>query len=161
TTGRYPRSDTSGKGRRPKQDLESWGISALSHLSAFLSSQWWGCRAMRKEASIQRFRTGWGTLCLGVLAWACSAVVSAWADPNPQPADPTPHQLSLDSAIRWALEHNPELAAIRQRHGVAAAGVVIARTYPYNPFFEGRVQGIGAPESAGVTNRVNNEYKLF
>src|SRR5262249_28770789 len=116
---------------------------------------------MMKPTSSHRLRTAWGTSCLIGLVWAWSTVVSGSTTSHPQPVDPAPHNLSLDSAILWALEHNPELAAIRQRHGVAAAGVVIARTYPYNPFFEGRVQGISAPESAGVTNRVNNEYKLF
>jgi cobalt-zinc-cadmium efflux system outer membrane protein len=57
-------------------------------------------------------------------------------------------------AVRWALENNPELAAVRQQHGIAAAGVVIAQTYPFNPLVENRVQQAGGPPSAGITNRV-------
>jgi hypothetical protein len=38
------------------------------------------------------------------------------------------------------LQNNPELAALRQQHGIAAAGVVIARTYPFNPLWEGKIR---------------------
>jgi cobalt-zinc-cadmium efflux system outer membrane protein len=41
--------------------------------------------------------------------------------------------LALDAAVHLALEKNPQLAVFRQQHGIAAAGIVIARTYPYNP----------------------------
>jgi cobalt-zinc-cadmium efflux system outer membrane protein len=41
--------------------------------------------------------------------------------------------ITLEAAVVFALRQNPELAAIRQQHGIAAAGVVIARTYPFNP----------------------------
>jgi cobalt-zinc-cadmium efflux system outer membrane protein len=60
----------------------------------------------------------------------------------------------MDSAIVWALERNPEIAAIRQRHGIAAAGVVIARAYPFNPVFESETRHNGGPASAGISNRV-------
>src|SRR5439155_9011124 len=46
---------------------------------------------------------------------------------------------TLDSAVIWALQNNPELAALRQQHGIAAAGVVIARTYPYNPTLQAKI----------------------
>jgi len=36
-----------------------------------------------------------------------------------------------------ALEHNPQLLALREQHGIAAAGVVIAKTYPFNPIYQG------------------------
>ncbi len=72
-----------------------------------------------------------------------------------------PQVLSIDDAVRWALQNNPELAALRQQHGIAAAGVVIARTYPFNPIWEGKVRGTTGPESAGITNRVSNEHKLL
>src|SRR5262249_18402082 len=49
---------------------------------------------------------------------------------------------------------NPELAAVRQQHGVAAAGVVIARAYPFNPVLENRVQQASGPASATITNNV-------
>jgi cobalt-zinc-cadmium efflux system outer membrane protein len=52
-----------------------------------------------------------------------------------------PPVLSLPDAVRWALERNPELATLRQQHGIAAAGVVIARTYPFNPQLQALVMG--------------------
>jgi cobalt-zinc-cadmium efflux system outer membrane protein len=77
-----------------------------------------------------------------------------------EPEAPPP-VLTLDDAIRWALEHNPELAALRQQHGIAAAAVVIADTYPHNPVLEGKVRHADGPASAGITNRVSNEWKLL
>src|SRR4029077_4753151 len=52
-----------------------------------------------------------------------------------------PPVLTRQEAVRWALQHNPELAAIRQQRGIAAAAVVIAETYPFNPAWEGIVEG--------------------
>jgi cobalt-zinc-cadmium efflux system outer membrane protein len=66
--------------------------------------------------------------------------------------------LSLADALNWALQHNPEIATLRQQHGIAAAGVVIARTYPFNPIGQSFVWGAGGPETAGITNRVFNEH---
>jgi cobalt-zinc-cadmium efflux system outer membrane protein len=69
--------------------------------------------------------------------------------------------LTLPEAVSYALERNPELAAIRQQRGVAAAGVVIARTYPFNPLSENRIRAASGPESAGITNVVDIEEFLF
>jgi cobalt-zinc-cadmium efflux system outer membrane protein len=63
--------------------------------------------------------------------------------------------------VAWALQNNPELAALRQQHGVAAAAVVIARTYPFNPVWEAKIRPVSGPASAGITNRVSNEHKLL
>src|SRR5438874_2281885 len=60
-----------------------------------------------------------------------------------------------------ALENNPELMALRQQHGIAAAGVVIARTYPFNPVWEDKTQANNGPLSAGITNRVSTEHLLL
>jgi cobalt-zinc-cadmium efflux system outer membrane protein len=62
--------------------------------------------------------------------------------------------------VGWALQHNPSLAAVRQQHGIAAAGVVIARTYPFNPVWTNKLFGDNGPESAGVTNRVAMEQRV-
>jgi cobalt-zinc-cadmium efflux system outer membrane protein len=67
----------------------------------------------------------------------------------------------LEQAVAWALQNNPEIAALRQQHGVAAAGVIIAQTYPFNPLWEGKVRAATGPASAGVTNQVSNEHKLL
>jgi cobalt-zinc-cadmium efflux system outer membrane protein len=74
--------------------------------------------------------------------------------PVPVVAPPAVPVLSRDAAVRWALEYNPEIAAIRAQHGIAAAGVVIARTYPFNPTAETRVRYAQGPPDAGVFNPV-------
>jgi outer membrane protein TolC len=86
------------------------------------------------------------------------AVARAQA-PDPIPA-PRP-VLSLEEAVRYALENNPALAAQRQQHGIAAARVVIADTYPFNPVLENRVQGAEGPRAAGITNRTPLEHILL
>jgi outer membrane protein TolC len=63
--------------------------------------------------------------------------------------------------VGWALQHNPELATLRQQHSIAAAVVVIAETYPFNPVWEAKVRATNGPESAGITNRVSNEHKVL
>jgi cobalt-zinc-cadmium efflux system outer membrane protein len=81
----------------------------------------------------------------------------------PAPVDPPPQslpELSLAEAYRWALERNPELAAFREQRGIAAAGVVIARTYPFNPIWESSVRAAFGPQSAGVTNSVPNTQRV-
>src|SRR5262249_21394354 len=64
-------------------------------------------------------------------------------------------------AVAWALQYNPEIAALRRQHGIAAAGVVIARAYPFNPTLESRVQYAGGPAEAGVTNPVPTQHTLM
>jgi cobalt-zinc-cadmium efflux system outer membrane protein len=44
--------------------------------------------------------------------------------------------------------------AQRSQRGIAAAGVVIARTYPFNPVWESTVKATAGPSSAGVNNAV-------
>jgi cobalt-zinc-cadmium efflux system outer membrane protein len=78
----------------------------------------------------------------------------------PLTARVTPPALSREAVVRWTLENNPGLAAIRQQRGIAAAGVVIARTYPFNPVLSIREEATAGPESAGITNAVLEQYKL-
>jgi cobalt-zinc-cadmium efflux system outer membrane protein len=97
------------------------------------------------------------------LALGCLAVpnLSTFADPPPGKSDEPPTQtLTQASAIVWALEHNPELAAIRQQRGIAAGAVVIAETYPFNPVWETRVRAVEGPSSAGIINHVHFEQLL-
>src|SRR5262249_23548044 len=115
-----------------------------------------------------------GSICW--LLWAAIGVAAAEVAPPPVggppltlPSPPAggggrgrgPSVLSLAEAVRWALQYNPELTALRQQHGVAAAGVVIARTYPFNPVWEGKVRGTTGPQAAGITNPVSNEHKIL
>jgi outer membrane protein TolC len=99
--------------------------------------------------------------CLCWLAWAGGGAAPCLAGQPPVTPNPVPQVLSLDGAVWWALENNPELAAQRQQHGIAAAGVVIAKTYPFNPVWEAKVRAANGPESAGITNRVSNEHKIL
>jgi cobalt-zinc-cadmium efflux system outer membrane protein len=71
-----------------------------------------------------------------------------------------PKTLTLEGAVRYALENNPALAAQRQQRGIAAARVIIAETYPYNPLLENRVQGAEGPKSAAITNRTPLEHLI-
>src|SRR6516162_2989721 len=72
-----------------------------------------------------------------------------------------PAVLSREEAMVWGLRHNPDLAALRQQHGIAAAAIVIANTYPLNPSWESRIQWATGPVSAGITTRVPNEQLIF
>src|SRR5205085_12261814 len=93
-------------------------------------------------------------LCLCWLFWIDPDIGCVQADSSRATDQALPAVLPLDAAVRWALENNPELAALRQQHGIAAAAVVIARTYPFNPIWENRVQQASGPASAGITNQV-------
>ncbi len=117
--------------------------------------------AMRRMQSKSRSLAPWGVVCAAVLAWGGLWPTSAQEPPAEvvQPAGPL--ALTPDQAVAWALQNNPELAALRQQHGIAAAAVVIAHTYPFNPAWEGKILGVNGPESAGITNRVYNEHKLL
>jgi outer membrane protein TolC len=103
-------------------------------------------------------------LSLVLLAVVCTTRVGH-AEPINLPAHPAdpgqpPPVLSQGEAYRWALEHNPEIAAFRTQRGIAAAGIVIARTYPFNPIWESSVRGDFGPPSAGVTNSVANTQRV-
>src|SRR5262245_36994463 len=69
---------------------------------------------------------------------------------------PTPQTLTVDEAVRFTLENNPMLQAVRHQRGFAQGGVVIARTYPYNPLLQVSVAGVGGAADSGITNRVFN-----
>lgn len=79
----------------------------------------------------------------------------------PVPGTPAaPLVLAPGDAVKWAIEHNPEIATLRKQHGIAAAGIIIADTYPFNPFVQNFVWGDSGPHSAGITNRVFNEHTM-
>jgi cobalt-zinc-cadmium efflux system outer membrane protein len=106
-------------------------------------------------------RLGWIALgcCLPVLGAVCGA---AEPDVLPAPSEQTASpRLTLERAVTWGLAYNPELAAIRQQRGVARAGLVIARTYPFNPNYETRVRHNSGPISAAITNRVSQEHSIL
>jgi outer membrane protein TolC len=82
-------------------------------------------------------------------------VVPASASVPTEPA--VPAEFDSGGAVRFSLENNPSLAAIRQQRGFARGAVVIGKTYPYNPFLQTYVTGDFGPASAGITNHVFNE----
>jgi cobalt-zinc-cadmium efflux system outer membrane protein len=81
--------------------------------------------------------------------------------PPPVSQDKSPQSFTLDSAIVWALQNNPELATLRQQRGIAAGAVVIAETYPFNPSWEAYVRAANGPAAAGVTNHIDNEHLVY
>jgi cobalt-zinc-cadmium efflux system outer membrane protein len=99
--------------------------------------------------------------CIWWLAIACLTCKTAGAAEPPASAEPLTPVWSRAAAVRWALQNNPEIAAIRQQHGIAAAGVIIAQTYPFNPVWEAKIRAANGPESAGIGNRVSNEHKVL
>ena len=68
--------------------------------------------------------------------------------------------MSADAAVRFALENNPSLAVARQQRGLAAAGVVLARVYPYNPVASAQFRGVNGPAESGVTNHFSNQVTV-
>ncbi len=110
-------------------------------------------------ASGRRFRRGKVRWFLGLAVLVVGAPLAFPAAPPAEGETPTP--LSLGGAVRWALENNPEIAALRQQRGIAAAGVVIADTYPFNPIWEASVRAAVGPPSAGITNSVSNQHRVF
>jgi cobalt-zinc-cadmium efflux system outer membrane protein len=117
---------------------------------------------MNEPVPMRRLLAIWPKLgCLCALACVLAGANPLLADEPLAGPDDVPKRLTLAQAIASALENNPELAALRQQHGIAAAGVVIARTYPFNPIWEGKIRATDGPVSAGITNRVSNEHKVL
>ena len=85
---------------------------------------------------------------------------AARADVPNLAAEPLPEAFTRATAVGWALEHNPDLAALRQQHGIAAAAVVIAKTYPFNPLWTSKLFAVNGPEEAGITNRLAMEQRI-
>src|SRR5215831_14237227 len=100
-------------------------------------------------------------VCPCALAWLLFGFGAAVLAGAPLPDQPTlPQPLSLAQAVQITLEVNPELASLRQQRGLAAAGVVIARTYPHNPVTQSTVFGVTGPSDAGISNFVVNQHKV-
>src|SRR5947209_7563268 len=95
----------------------------------------WVMKAMAPMLTGGRLVQRLGLLCWSCLAWVGVGTASAQSPP-PTGAPEKPPLLTMDQAVLWALQHNPDLASLRQQHGIAAAGIVIANTYPFNPIWE-------------------------
>jgi cobalt-zinc-cadmium efflux system outer membrane protein len=118
-------------------------------------------QAMAERWSDSRWILSPTSILLALLCWSGVGSSVSRAGPPEACPDTLPAKLSLNDAVVWALQHNPELAAVRQQHGIAAAGIVIANTYPFNPIWEGKIRPADGPLSAGITNRVSNEHKFL
>jgi cobalt-zinc-cadmium efflux system outer membrane protein len=70
-------------------------------------------------------------------------------------------ELTLGQAVGIVLARNPELMAIRQQHGIAAAAVVTANIYPFNPTYEGRFRPCDGPAIATVVNHFDHEHTIL
>lgn len=68
-----------------------------------------------------------------------------------------PRMFTPADAVRFALENNPALQAVREQRGFAQGGLVIARTYPYNPVAQ--LNFFGAT-GEGVTNPFTQAHKV-
>jgi cobalt-zinc-cadmium efflux system outer membrane protein len=106
-----------------------------------------------------RLSRAWVAGFFGLLVLTGAATAQSPQEP-PARLAPKPSVLTLPDAVRYALENNPGLAAARQQRGIAAARVVIADTYPFNPVLENRLQGAEGPQSGGITNNFPIEHIL-
>ena len=101
---------------------------------------------------------------------APSGVVQASAtaaqSPPPPASGPVPVKSATASgsrtftpadAVRFALENNPSLQAVREQRGFAQGGLVIAKTYPYNPVSQFQ---FFAATGEGVTNPLSQAHKI-
>ena len=79
-----------------------------------------------------------------VMLWNCASCATAETTATLESL-PTTRLLTLSDSVRYALEHNPQLIVLREQHGIAAAGVVIAKTYPFNPIYQGSFQDAHGP----------------
>ncbi len=99
--------------------------------------------------------TSHGLWLLCLACWSWGSFAPAQTGTTPPGSDRT---LTLEQAVRLALQQNPLLAAVRQQHGIAAAGIVIAQTYPFNPSYFALVMADTGPAEAGINNKVFNEH---
>src|SRR5262249_39234546 len=116
-----------------------------------------GCLSQVGETGMKR-PAAHSTSALAALFLAVSVGVGGLSAPAAgqapdMPTQPLAKYLARSEAVREALQNNPVLRTVRQQRGYAEAGVVLARTYPFNPSFTSITAHNSGPESAGITNR--------
>jgi cobalt-zinc-cadmium efflux system outer membrane protein len=120
---------------------------------------WKEWRAMSQHPGSGRRIMAGSTTVLGFLILAAAG--ARGQEPTTKPAqDSITQVLTREVAIARALQSNPELAVLRQQHGIAAGAVVIADTYPFNPSWTNKIFGASGPASAGITNSVATEQRV-
>lgn len=93
--------------------------------------------------------------------WKPAEAPAQEAKAPPAPSTPAaPPVLGPADAVRFALENNPALAAIREQRGFARGAVVIARTYPWNPVFQLFEMGVSGPRSHDIHNHSFTEVTM-
>jgi outer membrane protein TolC len=108
----------------------------------------WGNWRMNR-GSTTSWRAPWVVLRLAI--FVATYLVGVQVVAAQAPTEST-KPLSRAEAVGQALQNNPALRSIRQQSGYAAAAVVLANTYPFNPVFTSIVSHNSGPESAGITN---------
>ena len=94
---------------------------------------------------------------LFLAALALSVGTASAQAPTPAPTAPltqiaTVEPLNLDAAVRYALVNNPALAAFRLNRGIAEGAVVVSKTYPFNPLYQGTLLRASGGDPGSVTN---------
>jgi cobalt-zinc-cadmium efflux system outer membrane protein len=69
--------------------------------------------------------------------------------------------LTLPAAIETSLEQNPDLVALRQAEGVSRAVVGVARSFPFNPFFQFQATPVEQAPAAAKAQEANAAQKIF
>ncbi len=111
---------------------------------------------MRQRPRI-RSLAAFGLAALAGLLGLVVCTLPSRSETEPELSSPRP-VLTLNAAVQWALQNNPALNTFRKNRGIAQAGVVIARQYPFNPIIQDFTWYGQGPPSAGVTNHVFNEH---
>lgn len=69
--------------------------------------------------------------------------------------------LTLPAAIETSLEQNPDLVALRQAEGVSRAVVGVARSFPFNPFFQFQATPVEQAPAAAKAQEKNAAQKIY
>ena len=78
-----------------------------------------------------------------------------------QSATATVTPLTLPAAIEASLEQNPDLVALRQTEGVSRAIVGVARSFPFNPFFQFQATPVEQAPASAKGAEPNAAQKIF
>jgi cobalt-zinc-cadmium efflux system outer membrane protein len=69
--------------------------------------------------------------------------------------------LTLPAAIETSLEQNPDLVALRQAEGVSRAVVGVARSFPFNPFFQFQATPVEQAPASAKAQEANAAQKIY
>jgi outer membrane protein, heavy metal efflux system len=69
--------------------------------------------------------------------------------------------LTLPAAIETSLEQNPDLVALRQTEGVSRAVVGVARSFPFNPFFQFQATPVEQAPASAKSSEPNAAQKIY